>query len=172
MWARLQLGAGMFYGSSAVLSVVSALRGRRATWRWNELMGPSTMRGLGVLDTVAAKPVPRRGAQRRERASKRRKFMPKTACSGWGGPKRLVAKSLWCKTRPKLPKSLSRPARHYLLKKSDVEHPLFKRSAHTQGPPACAASFPGPSREKRRRRCILAVATEGDSTPLRSEIKL
>ena len=80
MWARLQLGAGMFYGSSAVLSVVSALRGRRATWRWNELMGPSTMRGLGVLDTVAAKPVPRRGAQRRERASKRRKFMPKTAC--------------------------------------------------------------------------------------------
>ena len=70
----------MFYGSSAVLSVVSALRGRRATWRWNELMGPSTMRGLGVLDTVAAKPVPRRGAQRRERASKRRKFMPKTAC--------------------------------------------------------------------------------------------
>ena len=37
------------------------------------------MRGLGVLDTVAAKPVPRRGAQRRERASKRRKFMPKTA---------------------------------------------------------------------------------------------
>ena len=81
MWARLQLGAGMFYGSSAVLSVVSALRGRRATWRWNELMGPSTMRGLGVLDTVAAKPVPRRGAQRRERASKRRKFMPKTACS-------------------------------------------------------------------------------------------
>ena len=82
MWARLQLGAGMFYGSSAVLSVVSALRGRRATWRWNELMGPSTMRGLGVLDTVAAKPVPRRGAQRRERASKRRKFMPKTACIG------------------------------------------------------------------------------------------
>ena len=81
MWARLQLGAGMFYGSSAVLSVVSALRGRRATWRWNELMGPSTMRGLGVLDTVAAKPVPRRGAQRRERASKRRKFMPKTACT-------------------------------------------------------------------------------------------
>ena len=81
MWARLQLGAGMFYGSSAVLSVVSALRGRRATWRWNELMRPSTMRGLGVLDTVAAKPVPRRGAQRRERASKRRKFMPKTACS-------------------------------------------------------------------------------------------
>ena len=80
MWARLQLGAGMFYGSSAVLSVVSALRGRRATWRWNELMGPSTMRGLGVLDTVAAKPLPRRGAQRRERASKRRKFMPKTAC--------------------------------------------------------------------------------------------
>ena len=55
--------------------------GRRATWRWNELMGPSTMRGLGVLDTVAAKPVPRRGAQRRERASKRRKFMPKTACT-------------------------------------------------------------------------------------------
>ena len=40
------------------------------------------MRGLGVLDTVAAKPVPRRGAQRRERASKRRKFMPKTACTG------------------------------------------------------------------------------------------
>ena len=80
MWARLQLGVGMFYGSSAVLSVVCALRGRRATWRWNELMGPSTMRGLGVLDTVAAKPVPRRGAQRRERASKRRKFMPKTAC--------------------------------------------------------------------------------------------
>ena len=57
---------------------------------------------------------------------------------------RLVAKSLWCKTRPKLPKSLSRPARHYLLKKSDVEHPLFKRSAHTQGPPACGASFSGP----------------------------
>ena len=60
----------------------------------------------------------------------------------------------------------------YLLKNSDVEHPLFKRSVHTQGPPACTASFSGPSREKRRRRCILAVATEGDSTPLRSEIKL
>ena len=57
---------------------------------------------------------------------------------------RLVAKSLWCKTRPKLPKSLSRPARHYLLKKSDVEHPFFKRSPHTQGPPACGASFSGP----------------------------
>ena len=96
MWARLQLGAGMFYGSSAVLSVVSALRGRRATWRWNELMGPSTMRGLGVLDTVAAKPVPRRGAQRRERASKRRKFMPKTACNSFvlcsgGSPARDIA---------------------------------------------------------------------------------
>ena len=96
----------------------------------------------------------------------------------WAEPSRrlrrfgLVAKSLWCKNRQKLPKTLSRPARHYLLKKSDVEHPLFKRSAHTQDPPACAASFPGPSREKRRRRCILAVATEGDSTPLRSEIKL
>ena len=36
MWARLQLGAGMFYGSSAVLWVVCALRGRRATWRWME----------------------------------------------------------------------------------------------------------------------------------------
>ena len=56
--------------------------------------------------------------------------------------------------------------------KSDAEHPLFKRSPHTQGPPACVASFSGPSREKRRRRCILAVAAEGDSTSLRSEIKL
>ena len=57
-----------------------------------------------------------------------------------------IAKSLWCKTRPKLPKSLSRPARHYLLKKSDVEHPFFKlRRIHKrQGPPACGASFSGP----------------------------
>ena len=46
------------------------------------------------------------------------------------------------------------------------------RSVHTQGPCACTASFSRPSREKRRRRCILAVATEGDSTSLRSEIKL
>ena len=100
MWARLQLGAGMFYGSSAVLSVVSALRGRRATWRWNELMGPSTMRGLGVLDTVAAKPVPRRGAQRRERASKRRKFMPKTACKSYR-PEHLVQAARKRNKKPK-----------------------------------------------------------------------
>ena len=49
--------------------------------------------------------------------------------------------------RPKTRKNMSALD---LLKKSDVEHPLFKRSAHTQGPPACAASFSGPSREKRK----------------------
>jgi len=74
-----------------------------------------------------------------------------TTLSVWGGAPavflrrfRLVAKSLTWKARQKLPKTLSRSARHYLLKKGDIEHPLFKRSVHTQGPPACAASFPGP----------------------------
>ena len=37
-------------------------------------------------------------------------------------------------TRQKLPKTVSRPARHYLLKKSDVEQPLFKRSELCGGP--------------------------------------
>ena len=78
---------------------------------------------------------------------------------------------IWGKTTKNCENAVTASSAH-LLKKSDIERPLFKRSAHTQGPPACAASFPGPSREKRRRRCILAVATEGDSTPLRSEIKL
>ena len=69
--------------------------------------------------------------------------------------------------------AVSRPARHDLLQKSDVEHPFFKRSPHIHKVRLRAApASQGPSREKRRRRCILAVAIEGDSTPLRSEIKL
>jgi len=45
-----------------------------------------------------------------------------------------------------------------IYSKSDVQHHFLSVPRATQGPSACTASFPGPSREKRRRRCILAVA--------------